>query len=220
MFALSRSLVRPQMARPFMAFAAPPTKTAGPHHLEVLAKSQERAIMLGDVSGAAQDQEEIATFGAGCYWGIELAFSRVAGVAGTEVGYTGGHVEAPTYEDVCLGKTGHTEAVQIRFNPRIVTYGELLMVFWDLTDHTTLNRSGNDIGTQYRSYIGYHDSAQKPVAELSRDKEQKRLAPPIVTEIEPFSEFFKEQDLRHQRYLEKGGQVAKKGCTDPIRCYG
>ena len=212
-----RRHARPQLSRAFLSFAAPPTKKAGPKHMNVLATSQERAIMLG--SGVAKE-EEIATVAAGCFWGIELAFQRVPGVESTEVGYTGGHVDAPTYEAVCSGKTGHTEAVQIRFNPKVVTYGELLTVFWDLTDHTTLNRSGNDIGTQYRSGLYFHDLTQKKVAESSRDAEQTELASPIVTEIEPFSAFYKEQDLRHQRYLEKGGQKAKKGCTDPIRCYG
>ena len=144
----------------------------------------------------------MATFAAGCFWGVEAAFRRVAGVIGAMVGYTGGSTVNPTYEDVCTGMTGHAEAVQLEYDPAKVSYEALLEVFWGMHDPTTLNRQGPDVGTQYRSAIFYHDPDQAAAARLSRDREQGRHRRTIVTEIVPALEFFRAEEY-HQRYLEK-----------------
>lgn len=203
--------------RTFMSFAAPPTKKPGSDHIRVLKECQERAI---NSAGGKEAKQETATLAAGCYWSIQLSFDRIPGVLKSSVGYTGGHVASPSYEDVCSGKTGHTEAVEISFNPEIVGFEDILTVFWDIHDPTTLNRQGNDVGTQYRSGIYFHNNSQKQIAEGSLDRHQENLSAKIVTEILPCGVFYKEKDLRHQQYLQKGGQLATKGCTDPIRCYG
>lgn len=145
-----------------------------------------------------------ATFAAGCFWGVEAAFRRVAGVTGTMVGYTGGSVANPSYEDVCTGMTGHAEAVQLEYDPAAVSYEMLLQVFWGMHDPTTLNRQGPDVGTQYRSAIYFHTQAQADAARLSRDREQARHRRTVVTEIVPAMEFFRAEEY-HQRYLEKRG---------------
>lgn len=145
-----------------------------------------------------------ATFAAGCFWGVEAAFRRVPGVTGAMVGYTGGSVANPTYEDVCTGMTGHAEAVQLEYDPAMVSYETLLELFWGMHDPTTLNRQGPDVGTQYRSAIYCHTSAQADAARISRDREQERHRRTIVTEIVPAVEFFRAEEY-HQRYLEKRG---------------
>ncbi len=149
---------------------------------------------------------EQATFAAGCFWGVELAFQRVPGVKRTRVGYTGGHVDGPTYEMVCTGSTGHAEAVRVEYDPEQVSYEQLLEVFWNKHDPTQLNRQGPDIGTQYRSAIFYHNAAQKEAAEKSRDALQNsaRYNRPVVTEIVPAGPFYEAEEY-HQRYLEKRG---------------
>ena len=145
-----------------------------------------------------------ATFGAGCFWGVEATFRKVDGVVETVVGYTGGETASPSYEEVCSGRTGHAEAVQLQFDPARVSYGELLDVFWDLHDPTTLNRQGPDVGTQYRSAIYVHDAEQDATATASKEHLQQagRYRGPIVTEIVPASEFYRAEDY-HQRYFEK-----------------
>jgi len=145
-----------------------------------------------------------ATFGAGCFWGVEATFRKVDGVVETAVGYTGGETANPSYEEVCTGRTGHAEAVQLQFDPARVSYGELLDIFWDLHDPTTLNRQGPDVGTQYRSAIYVHDAEQDAAATASKERLQKagRYRGPIVTEIVPASEFYRAEDY-HQRYFEK-----------------
>jgi peptide-methionine (S)-S-oxide reductase len=147
-----------------------------------------------------------ATFAAGCFWGVEAAFRKLKGVTGTKVGYTGGSLENPTYDEVCSGRSGHTEAVQVEYDPSGVSYEELLSVFWQVHDPTTLNRQGPDVGTQYRSSIFFHTAEQQAAAEASRERlEQQRVyAHPIVTEITPLSEFYPAEEY-HQRYLEKRG---------------
>lgn len=149
---------------------------------------------------------ERATFAAGCFWGAEAAFRKVKGVVHTEVGYTGGITENPTYEDVCTGKTGHAEAVQVEYDPSEVSYEELLDVFWSIHDPTTPNRQGADIGSQYRSVIFYHTAEQKRIAEESKRKLQEsgKFDRPIVTEIVPASTFWRAEEY-HQCYLEKKG---------------
>ena len=147
---------------------------------------------------------EIATFAAGCFWQVEETFGRVPGVISTTVGYAGGHIEEPTYELVCSGKTGHTEAVRVEFDPSVVTYGELLNVFWDSHDPTTRDRQGPDIGAQYRSAIFYHTPGQQAAAERSRAEidKSKRFSAPVSTEIAPATSFYPAED-HHQKYLEK-----------------
>ena len=145
-----------------------------------------------------------AIFGAGCFWGVELAFGRVKGVAKTSVGYTGGATENPTYEQVCTGNTGHAEVVWVEFDCSVVSYDELLDVFWGCHDATTLNRQGPDIGTQYRSAIYYNDHTQEAAAKQSKEKNAKRFSSPIVTEITAASKYYLAEDY-HQKYLEKRG---------------
>lgn len=160
-----------------------------------------------------------ATFAAGCFWGLELAFQRVSGVAFTAVGYTHGHQIDPSYEDVCSGESGHAEAVTILYNPAEVSFDELLNVFWARHDPTQLNGQGNDIGTQYRGGIYYHTAEQKLTAETSMTALQDSLGEPLATELLPSSKFWLSEDY-HQQYLEKGGQSGKKTAVEKIRCYG
>ena len=145
---------------------------------------------------------EKATFGAGCFWGVEAAFRRVEGVVSTAVGYSGGTLENPTYEDVCTGRTGHAEVVEVEYDPSRVSYEELLEVFWENHDPTTLNRQGPDVGTQYRSAIFFHTPEQEDAARASKEKVQSRFKNPIVTEITPASRFYRAEEY-HQRYFEK-----------------
>ncbi len=147
-----------------------------------------------------------ATFGAGCFWGVEATFRKLAGVRSAVVGYSGGSFENPTYEDVCSGKTGHAEVVQLEYDPPEVSYEDLLDVFWNCHDPTTVNRQGPDIGTQYRSAIFFHDADQESAAITSKQKLQSsgRYPSPIVTEITPAEAFYPAEDY-HQRYLEKRG---------------
>ena len=147
-----------------------------------------------------------ATFGAGCFWGVEAEFRQVQGVLSTRVGYSGGTLANPTYKDVCTGKTGHAEVVEVTYDPNRVSYEQLLGVFWASHDPTQLNRQGPDRGTQYRSAIFVHDDEQKAAALASRDdlERSSKHRRPIVTEITPASEFYEAEDY-HQQYLEKRG---------------
>jgi peptide-methionine (S)-S-oxide reductase len=151
-------------------------------------------------------QLEKATFGAGCFWGVEVAFRQVPGVTDATAGYLGGTLPNPTYKDVCTGRTGHAEVVEVTYDPTKVGYEDLLNVFWTSHDPTTLNRQGPDRGTQYRSAIFYHDERQKATAIASKDRWTKssRFSSPIVTEITPASTFYRAEEY-HQRYLEKHG---------------
>jgi peptide-methionine (S)-S-oxide reductase len=152
---------------------------------------------------------EKATFAAGCFWGVEAAFRRVPGVVETRVGYTGGHTRNPTYEQVCSGTTGHAEAVEVTYDPSVVSYDELLDVFWDMHDPTTKNRQGPDIGTNYRSAIFFHTPDQQKRAIASRDRATgsgRYGNREIVTEIVPAEPFWRAEEY-HQRYYERhGGQ--------------
>lgn len=149
---------------------------------------------------------EKATFAAGCFWGVEAAFRQVNGVLSTAVGYIGGTLKNPTYQDVCTDRTGHAEAVEVAYDPARVNYDELLKVFWQNHDPTTLNRQGPDVGTQYRSAIFVHTPEQEAAAKASKEKLEKAgvYKRPIVTEIVPASEFWRAEDY-HQQYLEKRG---------------
>jgi methionine-S-sulfoxide reductase len=145
-----------------------------------------------------------AVFAAGCFWGVEAAFREIEGVAATRVGYTGGATADPSYEQVCSGTTGHAEAVQVWFDPEVVSYSELLDTFWSIHDPTTRDRQGWDFGSQYRSAIFSADDDQEQLAIASRDERQASVARPIVTEIVPASQFYDAEDY-HQRYFEKHG---------------
>lgn len=153
---------------------------------------------------------EKATFAAGCFWGVEAAFREVEGVVSTSVGYTGGTTEDPTYEEVCSDRTGHAEAVEVIYDPEVVSYEELIDVFWSIHDPTTKNRQGPDVGSQYRSAIFYHNPEQRAAA-LARVGKLQRSGlydGEIVTEIVPASEFYRAEEY-HQRYFEKHG---RRGC--------
>jgi peptide-methionine (S)-S-oxide reductase len=149
---------------------------------------------------------ERATFGAGCFWGVEAVFRRVKGVVSTSVGYMGGTLENPTYEDVCSDRTGHAEVVEVTYDPSEVAYDDLLTVFWKNHDPTTLNRQGPDIGSQYRSAIFYHNAEQEAAAHASKERFQRsgRYDRKIVTEITPASRFYR-AEAYHQQYLKKRG---------------
>lgn len=145
-----------------------------------------------------------ATFAAGCFWHVEELFSKVKGVTSTSVGYTGGHLENPSYEDVCTDETGHAEAIQIEYDQNQVSYEDLLKIFWESHDPTTLNRQGPDVGTQYRSAIFFHDLEQEKTATQSKEKLQNsnRFTRNIVTQIVPAKTFYPAEEY-HQRYFEK-----------------
>jgi len=147
---------------------------------------------------------EQATFAAGCFWQVEASFRQIPGVRATTVGYTGGHVDDPSYEQVCSHTTGHAEAVLVEYDPDQVSYDELLEAFWSLHDPTQLNRQGPDVGDQYRSAIYFHSPEQEKAATASKEAAQARFSKPIVTEITAAPAFWLGEDY-HQRYLEKRG---------------
>ena len=150
-----------------------------------------------------------ATFGAGCFWGVEAEFRQVDGVTATAVGYTGGTAPDPTYREVCSGRTGHAEAVRVEYDPARASYDQLLDLFWNMHDPTTPNRQGPDVGTQYRSVIFFHTPEQEAAARASKERLQAaaRRWRPIVTEIVPAPAFHRAEDY-HQRYLEKRGAAS------------
>jgi len=145
-----------------------------------------------------------ATFGAGCFWGVEAAFRKIQGVVSTTVGYSGGSSKNPTYKDVCSGRTGHAEVVQVEYDPSKTSYEELLNVFWSVHDPTQLNRQGPDVGTQYRSVIFFYNAEQEAAAKAAKAHLERsgRYRKPIVTEIIPASEFYMAEEY-HQQYFEK-----------------
>ncbi len=147
-----------------------------------------------------------ATFGAGCFWGVEVAFRQVPGVRNAEAGYEGGTLSNPSYKDVCTGRTGHAEVVEVTYDPARVSFDDLVDVFFTSHDPTTLNRQGPDVGTQYRSAIFYHDEEQRRAAEAAKERwnGSGRWRSPVVTEIAPATTFYRAEEY-HQRYLEKHG---------------
>jgi len=157
--------------------------------------------------------EKKATFGAGCFWGVEAAFRQLDGVTATRVGYSGGQMENPTYEDVCSHKTGHAEVVEVTYDPDRISYDQLLDVFWAKHDPTQLNRQGWDIRDNYRSAIFFNDAEQREAAAKSKAAEQRNWGAPIVTEIEPAETFYEAEDY-HQQYLEKRG---RSSCTPALQ---
>jgi peptide-methionine (S)-S-oxide reductase len=157
-----------------------------------------------DTMSDMQSNFDTAIFGAGCYWCVEAIFERLNGVISVESGFSGGHVKNPTYKEVCSGTTGHAEVCRIIYDPQIISYNELLEVFWTTHDPTTLNRQGNDTGTQYRSVIFYRNDLQKKLASDYKEKLEKAgiWKDPIVTEIVPFEAFYKAEDY-HQNYYDQ-----------------
>lgn len=187
-------------------------------------EQKEQQLMSTEASGfaststgapraATDDGLERATFAAGCFWGVEASFRQIEGVVRTSVGYTGGRTTNPSYEQVCSGTTGHAEAVDVWFDPTVVSYGELVDAFWSIHDPTTPDRQGWDVGSQYRSGIFFHDPEQERLAIASRDQHQETLRHPIVTEIVPAPTFYDAEDY-HQRYVEKHGGAA---CATTLR---
>ncbi|XWS36998.1 hypothetical protein CRYUN_Cryun19dG0005500 [Craigia yunnanensis] len=185
---------------------------------------ENSAIAQGPDDDVPASGQQFSQFGAGCFWSVELAFQRVPGVTNTEAGYTQGFIHNPSYEDVCSGTTNHSEVVRVQYDPKESSYDTLLDAFWSRHDPTTLNRQGNDVGTQYRSGIYFYTPEQEKAALESMENQQKILNRKIVTEILPAKKFYSAEEY-HQQYLAKGGrfgckQSANKGCNDPIRCYG
>lgn len=186
---------------------------------EIRPGTEAYKVITKTVTTLGNGKTEEAIVAAGCFWGVELAFQRVPGVVKTEVGYIGGSKVNPTYEEVCSGMTGHTEALKINFDTSAVTYGELLSVLWEIVDPIARNRQGNDIGTQYRSGIYYANDNQRQIAFASVAKEQLKYKAVIATEVEKAGPWYPAEPY-HQQYLSKGGQCSRKGDTSAIRCYG
>uniref|UniRef100_A0A5B6ZM21 Peptide methionine sulfoxide reductase n=1 Tax=Davidia involucrata TaxID=16924 RepID=A0A5B6ZM21_DAVIN len=220
----------PQNARPFSLYSPPKMNWLGKlgfgtrSPAESSVDQSSSSIAQGPDDDVPAPGQEFSQFGAGCFWGVELSFQRVPGVTKTEVGYTQGLVHNPSYNDVCSGTTNHSEVVRVQYDPKECSYESLLDAFWARHDPTTLNRQGNDVGTQYRSGIYFYTPEQEKAALESKDRQQKVLNRTIVTEILPAKKFYRAEEY-HQQYLEKGGrfgfkQSADKGCNDPIRCYG
>ena len=158
-------------------------------------------LIMADTENITEKDIEQATFGAGCFWCVEAIFERLDGVMDVRSGYTGGKVENPTYDDVCSGETGHVEVVQVDFNPQIIGFNQLLDIFWESHDPTTLNRQGGDTGTQYRSAVFYHSYKQRVIAEKSKEKADRSslYEDPIVTEITRLATFYPAEEY-HQDY--------------------
>ncbi len=159
-------------------------------------------VLLISMNTQSQNKE-VATLGAGCFWCVEAVYDQLEGVISVESGYSGGTTENPTYKEVCTGTTNHAEVCQITFDPDVISFGELLTVFWSIHNPTTLNRQGADIGTQYRSAVFYHSEKQKEIAEqqIALVNAEKLYDDPIVTEVTPFEKFYQAEDY-HQEYFE------------------
>jgi len=157
-------------------------------------------------TNAAPKKLEVATFGGGCFWCAEAVFQRIPGVKSVTSGFAGGATANPTYEEVCTGTTGHAEVIQIQFDPAVISYDKLLEVFWEAHDPTTLNRQGNDSGTQYRSIILYSDESQRAAAEKSKADVAKHLSKPVTTQIVPLTQFFPAEGYHQNYYNEHKGQ--------------
>lgn len=194
------------------------------------ANEMGEAAKAGEVPSVSKQGYSIATFAGGCFWGLELAYQRVPGVTATAVGYTQGDTEEPTYQETCSGTTGHTEAVQVYYDPKECSFDTLLDVFVKRVDMSQVNGQGNDRGTQYRTGVYFHTPEQEAQAkqrfqevqeEYSRAGPQglARMVKEVASELKPAEVFWPGEEY-HQQYLEKGGQSAAKGATANIRCYG
>ena len=171
-------------------------------------------LLMGAAEGFAEDKimnsaitnTETATLGGGCFWCTEAIYQMIPGVKSVASGYAGGTKENPTYKEVCTGTTGHAEVIQVVYDPKVVSYDKILETFWDAHDPTTLNRQGNDAGTQYRSVIFYNNDAQKAAAEKSKAAAQKHFDKPIVTQIVPLTKFYKAEDYHQDYYRNNSNQ--------------
>lgn len=190
-----------------------PTQTT--EDRKFLAEMTEPKTPSPDLTDPAVPTTEVATLGAGCFWCIEAILQQVDGIESVVSGYMGGHVENPTYKAVCDEVTGHAEVVQVTFDPAVISYAEVLDWFWRLHDPTTLNRQGNDKGTQYRSAIFTHSESQLQIAQTSAKDVQPTFADPIVTEITPASAFYKAEGYHQGYYFENQGQRYCRGVIQP-----
>jgi len=179
-------------------------------------------LVAGVLSGTAQTKlmnstnaTEVATVGGGCFWCTEAIYQMLPGVKSVRSGYAGGHKENPTYKEVCTGQTGHAEVIQIEYDPKVVSYEKILETFWEAHDPTTLNRQGNDAGTQYRSIILFSNAAQKAAAEKSKAEAQERFTSKIVTEIVPLSKFYKAEDYHQDYYRSNPNQGYCRAIIQP-----
>jgi len=186
-----------------------------------LSRQASEWALAGTVPARSSDDKyEVATFAGGCFWGTELHFQRIPGVIATCVGYTQGRTEKPSYGQVCSGTTGHTEGIQLLYDPEVVSYDALCDKLLSTVDSTALNRVGNDFGTQYRHGIYPHNEAQRAAATAAIEREQNlQGTKKVVTEVKPARVFWPAEKY-HQRYLQKGGQSAEKNATMKVRCYG
>jgi len=182
---------------------------SGPEYLRVLQ-------MTNSTYDASSSDNAI--FGAGCFWSIQLSYDRIPAVTSSMVGYSGGNTENPTYAEVCTDKTGHAESVSVYYDPRIASYEDIIKVFFERHDPTTLNRQGNDQGTQYRSVIFYHSDYQREIAERLKKETEQKLGKEVVTEISLFQKFWTAENY-HQKYLVAHGYGETKGDTSPVPCY-
>lgn len=174
---------------------------------EIPPMEAKKTVTVTPSQGPQSSSLEVATFGAGCFWCVEAQFQMLEGVVKVESGFSGGHVKNPSYKEVCNGTTGHAEVCNITFDPKKISYDEMLAAFWQTHDPTQLNRQGNDIGTQYRSAIFYHNDAQKQLAEKYKKRlnDEKVYDSPVVTEIAPFTVFYKAEDY-HSNYYNLNGE--------------
>jgi len=192
------------MQKPLIPFILLAALALGAFVLSRGSNNMKPTTAINTDNSVSSERQELATatFGTGCFWCTEALFQQLKGVQSVTSGYSGGKVKNPTYEQVCSGETGHAEVVQVVYDPKVISFVELLEVFWKIHDPTTLNRQGNDEGTQYRSAIFYHDAEQKKLAEEYKQKLDKSGAfnRPIVTEIAPYGEFYSAEKY-HQNYF-------------------
>jgi peptide-methionine (S)-S-oxide reductase len=189
----------------FFLFSCSGVQSSNPDSKPMIPSDSGKSSSASSIS-SAQNTDTI-TFGAGCFWCVEAVFQRLKGVLKVTSGYSGGHVKNPAYREVCEGTTGHAEVCQIVFDPAIISVETLLSVFWQTHDPTTLNRQGNDVGTQYRSAIFYHNETQRMLALKYKEElnKSKAFSKPIVTEIQPFTVFYAAEDY-HQNYFNQNGE--------------
>lgn len=184
-------------------------EACAPSEVATAPAKETKKVITSKIAESKSGKVERATFGAGCFWGVESTFRALPGVLGTTVGYSGGNFDNPSYHDVCEKETGHAEVVQIEFDPEEISYGKLLDVFWKNHNPTTLNSQGPDFGTQYRSVVFFHSDDQRKAAEAAKQEleESKRWGRPIVTQIVPLVKYYPAEDY-HQQYNEKRGRTS------------
>jgi peptide-methionine (S)-S-oxide reductase len=183
--------------------------------LSLLVGGQGATLAQNKKMNTATNSTEVATLGGGCFWCTEAIYQMLPGVKSVTSGYAGGQKENPTYKEVCTGTTGHAEVIQVEYDPKVITYEKILETFWDAHDPTTLNRQGNDTGTQYRSVIFYSNEAQHAAAERSKAEAQKHLPRPIVTQIVPLTKFYKAEGYHQEYYRNNPNQPYCRAVIQP-----